>query len=146
MTIGNNRERAFRQLLVREAGSGAGAPTIAAVLGRLGERLTQQLAPLIGDAGVRAIYDRSFHLMQSKFPGLTAGRNSDPRAGPFTVAQLSLEHLEPAVAADAAVALLIIVGELLAAFIGESLTANVLRGAWPGDFPAATAQETAPHE
>ena len=133
MTTGRTREQTFRRLLTREAGTGAGAPAVAAAVRRLGERLAQQLAPLIGDTGVAAIYDRGLHLTQSRFPGLTTGRSSDQRA-PLARAQLSLEHQTSAAAADAGVALLTTVSESLASFIGEGLTTRLLHVAWPDDF------------
>lgn len=137
MTTRNNRERAFRQLLVREAGTGAGAPAIAAAVRKLGDHLTQRLAPVIGDGGATAICNRSLHLTESRFSGLTARRSSEQGPGPFARAQVSLEHQESAMAADAAVALFTTVSKLLASFIGESLTTRLLREAWPDDFPAA---------
>ena len=53
-----------------------------------------------------------------------------------------LEQQEPAAAADAAVAVLAMAGELLASFIGEGLTTRLLREAWPDDFAADDAEET----
>jgi integrase len=54
MTSDNMRQRAFRRMLAREAGTDADAPAIAAAARRLCERFAEQLAPLIGDAGVAA--------------------------------------------------------------------------------------------
>jgi hypothetical protein len=56
--------------------------------------------------------------------------------------QLFLAHQQAAMASDAAVALLTTVGELLALFIGESLTVRLLREAWPDDFAGDTAEES----
>ena len=146
MTTRNSRERAFRRLLVRETGTGAGAPAIATAVRKLGDQLTQRLAPVIGDGGVDAICDRSLHLTKSRFPGLTAHGSSEQGAGPFARAQLSLEHQESALATEAAVALFTTVSELLASFIGESLTTRLLREAWPDDFPAADSPGDRPHD
>jgi hypothetical protein len=55
---------------------------------------------------------------------------------------VSLEQQEPAAATEAAVALLATVSELLALFIGESLTTRLLREAWPDDFAGDTTEET----
>jgi hypothetical protein len=133
------RQQAFRQLLVREVGSSTDAPAIALAARRLCERFAQQLTPIIGDAGVSAICSRSLHLAQRQFPSLV----SVPAQvdGAFARVQESLQGLEPAVASDAAVAVLTTVSNLLDSLIGEGLTTRLLRGAWPGSFDVDT-QET----
>jgi hypothetical protein len=70
------------------------------------------------------------------------GRASDQRDPPFALLQLSLEQQEPAAATETAVAVLAMASELLASFIGESLTARLLSEAWPDDFAADTTEET----
>ena len=137
------RQRVFRRMLAREAGTGANAPAIAAAARRLCERLAEQLTPLIGDAGVAAICARSLHLTQRNVPGLAPVRESAPGEAPFALLQLSLEQQEPAAAAEAAVALLATVSELLASFIGESLTTRLLSETWPDDFAGDITEETA---
>jgi hypothetical protein len=129
-------------MLAREAGTGADAPAIAAAARRLAERFAQQLNPLIGDAGVAAICARSLHLAQQNVPGVAAVRASDHSDGPFVRLQRSLEQQEPAAATEAAVAMLAAIGELLASFIGESLTTRLLHEAWPDDFAGDTIEET----
>ena len=142
MTSDNRRQRVFRRMLAREAGTGANAPAIAAAARRLCERFAEQLTPLIGDAGVAAICARSLHLTQRNIPGLAPVRPSAQGDAPFALLQRSLEQQEPAAATEAAVALLATVGELLASFIGESLTTRLLREAWPDDFAGDTTEET----
>ena len=137
------RQRVFRRMLAREAGTGAGAPAIAAAARRLFERFAEQLTPLIGDAGVAAICSRSLHLAQRNVPGLAPVRASAQGDAPFAPLQLSLEQQEPAAATEAAVALLATASELLALFIGESLTTRLLCEAWPGDFAGDITEETA---
>ncbi len=132
----------FRRMLAREAGAGANAPAIAAAARRLCERFAEQLTPLIGDAGVAAICARSLHLTQRNVRGLAPVRESAQRGAPLALLQLSLEQQEPAAATEAAVAMLATIGELLASFIGESLTTSLLREAWPDDFAADTPEET----
>jgi hypothetical protein len=142
MTSDNTRQRVFRRMLAREAGTGADAPAIAAAARRIGERFAKQLNPLIGDAGVAAILARSLHLAQRNVPGLATMRASDRNEGPFPLLQRSLEQLEPPAATEAAVALLITVSELLASFIGARLTSGLLREAWPDDFAGEPTEET----
>ena len=136
------RQRVFRRMLAREAGTGADAPAIAAAARRLCERLSEQLTPLIGDAGVAAICARSLHLAQRNVPGLAPVPASAQGNSPFALMQRSLEQQEPAAATESAVALLATVGELLALFIGEGLTTRLLREAWPDDFAGDSPEET----
>jgi hypothetical protein len=141
MTTGSTRERVFQRLLAREAGTDADARTIAAAARRLCERFASELSPLIGDAGVAAICERSLHLTQQQFPSVVLLHSSEDDA-PFARLQASLERQEPVVATKAAVAVLTTAGELLASFIGEGLTTRLLREAWPGDFESDHSKET----
>jgi hypothetical protein len=142
MTSDNIRERVFRRMLAREAGTGANAPTIAAAARRVCERFAEQLTPLIGDAGVAAICARSLHLTERNVRGLASVPASAQGDSPFALLQLSLERQEPAAATEAAVAVLATASELLASFIGEGLTTSLLREAWPEDFAGDTIEET----
>lgn len=142
MTSNNIRPPVFRRLLAREAGTGASAPAIAAAARRLCERLAEQLTPLIGDAGVAAICARSLHLTERNVSGLGSIGASDRGDSPFALLQLSLEQQEPAVATEAAVAVLATACELVASFIGEGLTSNLLSEAWPEDFAGNPTEET----
>jgi hypothetical protein len=143
----DTRQRVFRRTLALEAGPGANAPAIAAACRRLCEHFAQQFSPLIGDAGVAAIFDRSLHLSRRNVPELAPPRTSsksDMRDAPFVLLEAFLEQQEPALATEAAVAVLAMAGELLASFIGEGLTTRLLREAWPDDFAADDAEETIP--
>jgi hypothetical protein len=142
MTSHNMRQRVFRRMLAREAGTNADAPAIAAAARRVCERFAEQLTPLIGDAGVAAICARSLHLTQRNVPGLAPVRASAQGDAPFAFLQLSLEAQEPAAATEAAVAVIATASELLASFIGERLTTSLLREAWPDDFAGDTTEET----
>jgi molybdopterin-guanine dinucleotide biosynthesis protein A len=142
MTGDNMRRQVFRRMLAREAGTGAGAPAIAAASHRLYEHFARKLTPVIGDAGVAAICARSLHLAQRDFPWLATARGSNQGEGPCAGLRQSLEHQQPAVACAAAVAVLTTVGDVLASFIGESLTTRLMRDAWPDDFAGDIAEET----
>lgn len=143
-------QRVFRRMLVREAGTGADAPAIAAACRRLWERFARQFSPLIGDAGVAAIFARSLHLSRRHIPELAPRRASDKSDKsvqsdpPFVLLERLLEQQQPAPATEAAVAVLAMTGELLASFIGEGLTTRLLRETWPDDFAADDAEETNP--
>jgi hypothetical protein len=138
----NIRQHVFRGMLMREAGPAADAAAVSAAALRLCERVARQLAPLIGEAGVVAICDRSLYLAQRRVPGLTPVRAAEPDDGPFTRALLFIEHQDPALVSEAAIALLTTVSELLASFIGDSLTTHLLRETWADDFDDDTVEET----
>ena len=142
MTSDNVRQRMVRRMLDREAGTGASAQVIADAALRLWERLAEQLVPLIGDAGVAAICARSLHLTQRNVPGLAPARAPAHGDAPCALLEVSLAQREPAVATDAAVALLATSSELLALFLGESLTTRLLHEAWPDAFAGDTTEET----
>lgn len=142
MTSDSIRQRVFRRLLAREAGTGASAPAVAAAARRLCERFAERLTPLIGDAGVAAICARSLHLTERNVRGLALFPAAAQEDAPFALLQVSLEQQEPAAATEAAVAVLATASELLASFIGEGLTTSLLREAWPEDFAGDTTEET----
>lgn len=129
-------------MLAREAGKDATAAGIAAAARGVYERLAAQLTPLIGEVGAAAICARSLHLTERDVRGLATARASAGRDSPFALLQLALEGQEPAVASEAAVAVLAKTCELLASFIGEGLTASLLCEAWPDDFAGNTTEET----
>jgi hypothetical protein len=127
--------------LTREAGTHADATAVAAAALRAYDTLAGQLALLIGPGGVRVLTARSLHLVQRDFPWVAEAQEPDPSEGPFAQVGFCLERQEPAVATEAAAAVLATLGGLLATLIGETLTMRVFRAAWPGAFPDQTQQE-----
>ena len=142
MTTGNSLEPAFVRLLERQVGTGADAPAVAAAARRLCEDFARHLTPLIGDGGVAAIYGRSLQLAERRFPGLAPARASGQYAEPFTHVQHFLEHQDPVVATSAAVTVLALASEVLASFIGETLTRLLLHEMWPDQFDRITQEPT----
>jgi hypothetical protein len=129
-------ERA-RTLLASEGGSASDSEACAAAAGRIYDKLDAHLAPLIGRAGVQALFARSARLAQSELVPLTevaAGADGS------TKLRAHLQSLEPAVAIETAAALFGTFLDLITTFIGERLTVQVLRNAWPA------MKETAPRE
>ena len=133
--------QAIQRALTREAGTEPDAKALAAAALRVYDTFASQLALLIGAGGVRALTARSLHLVQRDFPWLAEAQEPDPSEGSFAQVAFCLERQEPAVATEAAVALLATLGGLLEALIGEALTMRVLRAAWPSAFPDETQQE-----
>ena len=142
MTTRKSWEPAFEGLLARQAGTGADAPAVAAAARRLCEDFARRLTPLIGDGGVAAIYGRSLQLAERRFPGFAPARSSGQDGDPFTHVQHFLEHQDPVVAIRAAVTVLAIASEVLASFIGETLTRLLLHETWPDQFDRIAPERT----
>jgi hypothetical protein len=136
---------ALRQLalkaLAQRAGSATGAEALAAAAQRAYDDLAQVSAPLIGQVGVDALTGRTLYLAQRKYPWLVHTR-PDQWKGPFAQIVFCLERQDPAVATEAAGAVLTTFTGLLVTFIGEPLTARLLRKAWPDAFSDASIEET----
>ena len=84
------------------------------------------MGPLLGAAGVQALLVRSVKLTHAEFPFLEV----DVLEG-STKLRRSLQAQDPAVVTDAAAALFGTFFALISTFIGERLTTQVLRVAWP---------------
>lgn len=129
-------ERA-RHLLATEGYSDGSADECAAAAGRVYEKLGEQLAPLIGPAGVQALFQRSSMLAQVECAALVEIAGAVEISAKLRSCFLALA---PAAATEAATLLFGTFLDLLVTFIGDRLTVQVLRGAWPA------IQETAPTE
>ena len=137
---------ALRQLALKALAQRAGAAPCAAALAAAAQRayddLAQVSAPLIGQVGVDALTGRTLYLAQRKYPWLVHTREPEQWKGPFAQIVFCLERQDPAVATEAAGAVLTIFTGLLVTFIGEPLTARLLRQAWPDAFSDASIEET----
>jgi hypothetical protein len=128
--------------LAQRAGSAAGAGALAAAAQRAYDDLAQVSTPLIGQVGVDALTGRTLYLAQRKYPWLIHTREPDEWKGPFAQIVFCLERQDPAVATEAAGAVLTTLTGLLVTFIGEPLTTRLLRKAWPDAFSDASIEET----
>ena len=137
---------ALRQLalkvLAQHAGPAAGAEALLAAAHRAYDDLARVSAPLIGQVGVDALTGRAFHLAQREYPWLIPTREPEPAERPFAQVKLCLERQDPAVAIECVGAVLATFTGLLVTFIGEPLTAGLLRKAWPAAFSDASTEET----
>jgi len=130
------------KVLAQHAGSGTGAEALAAAARRAYDDLARVSAPLIGQVGVEALTGRALHLAQREYPWLVQTREPEQAERPFTQAIACLERQDPAVAIEAAGAVFATFTGLLITFIGEPLTARLLRQAWPDAFSDASTKET----
>jgi len=141
--IGN---AALRQLALRvltqHAGSAASTEALVAAVQGAYDDLARVSAPLIGQVGVDALTGRALHLAQREYPWLVPPREPEPEEGPFAQIIFCLEQQDPAVATEAAAAVFATLTGLLVTFIGEPLTARLLRKAWPDAFSDASTEET----
>jgi hypothetical protein len=125
-----------RRLLAHEGAFGGSSEALAVAAERIHDKLTAHLSPLLGSAGVQALFVRSVKLARL---GL-APTTDVPVLASSTDLSTFLRQLEPAVATNVAEALFATFLALMATFIGERLTHQALRSAWP------TLEEEAPSE
>ena len=131
-----------QKALAQRAGSATGGHALAGAAQRAYDDLARVAAPLIGQVGVDALTGRTLYLAQRKYPWLVHTREPDQWEGPFAQIVFCLERQDPAVATEAAGAVFITLTTLLVTFIGEPLTARLLRQAWPDAFSDASIEET----
>lgn len=141
MTVPENT--ALRQLALRvlshHAGPAAGAELFAGAAHHAYDDLARVSAQLIGQAGIDALTNRALHLAEQEYPWLVHRREVEQPNGPFSQVIVCLKRQDPLVASEAAGAVLATLAGLLVTFIGEHLTMQLLRKAWPDAFAAATA-------
>jgi hypothetical protein len=130
------------KVLSQHAGPAAGAEALAAAAHRAYNDLARVSAPLIGQVGVEALTGRALHLVRREYPWLVDAREPAPATEAFAQIIVCLERQDPAVATEAAGAVFATFTGLLVTFIGEQLTAGLLRQAWPDAFADAIVEET----
>lgn len=105
----------------------------ASAAGNVYDALSRELSPVIGSAGMRALFARCLKLNRADFPELAAVSNAgDPRqesAAPSALVA-TLDRLERARAEQAATALFATFFALLTTFIGERLTWQIVQRAF----------------
>jgi hypothetical protein len=131
---------AIRALLSNESGHAEAMPVGAAAVA-LCERLSRTLEPLVGEAGVSALFARSLHLAKSEFPWLALAQDAAPADAPFTQLRICLGRQTPAVAIEGASAFIAAFCGLLISLIGDAMTRRLLRDAWPLQFHADTPRD-----
>ena len=122
------------KVLNHRAGSNAGARQLADAAQRAYDDLARVSIPLISHVGLDALTGRALYRVHRTYPWLVPVHEASEWHGPFAHVISCLEQQEPAVAAEAAGAVLSTLTELLVTFIGEPLTARILQEAWPDAF------------
>jgi hypothetical protein len=134
-------EAAVRSATMSDLATSSDPRPAAAALAGLYDALAHHLEPLVGRAGVLAIYGRSVHVATSEVPWIAAAANVRDTAGPVEALRRCLEHQDPSTAPDGARVLLVAFVDLLARLIGEGLTTRLAAQAWPRAFPDDAGQK-----
>ena len=113
------------RLLMHEGAAGR-AEERATAAGRVYDKLHAQLDPLLGSAGVEALFVRAARLThgESSFQDVAIVEGS-------TMLPHRLRAHDPAAPTESAAALFGTFLALLTSFVGERLTTHALRSAWP---------------
>ena len=143
MSLGSPSAQHIATALARGGGRPCDAPRIAETVAALWADVDTALAPILGQRGVAALYQRSLHLNRAAHPFLAAAITS-------VLATLDVAPLKSVLAtqtndhaAAAGGAVLQTFHEMLTDLIGASLTERLLRSVWatflngdtPRDFP-----------
>jgi hypothetical protein len=118
-------------MLARRVGQSADIEKVAAVAVAVWRDVDNALSPIIGDAGVAALYRRSLYSSLANHPCLAvAYENISPGGERFAELETALLQQTPEVASAALLALLTTFHELLTFLIGGSLFERLLRSVW----------------
>lgn len=133
------RDQLRRQLIERQMAQHTEQVADAAI--SLWERMATQIVSIVGEGGFNSLYARSVFLAQPTFPWLAPNSLSSQTDQRFVELKTSLAGQMPAQARAANSLLLITFTDILAALIGEQLTASILRSAWGNDASYSTSKE-----
>jgi hypothetical protein len=100
------------------------------------------LTPILGARGVDALLARALTLTGASYPWLCEGRKLDPDLDTFATLRTCLGNRSSLEATEANHALIVTFTELLASFIGNSLTDRLLDPVWAAG--ASATQEDTP--
>ena len=120
----------------KSAAAGTVEPNATTAASRVYDKLHARMAPLVGAAGVQLLFVRSAKLAQGEFAWLA---NVSILEGSVKLRERLQAH-DPAVTTESAVHLFGNFFALVTTLIGERLTTQILRGAWP------TIEDAAPTE
>ena len=107
---------------------------VAATAAMACRQISKHVSRLVGDLGMRAMFERSLYIAGSSFECLRT-IEIDKHDGPYEALRVCLERESPEAALVAAQHVFTTFIELLERFIGERLVANLLHEVWPQVFP-----------
>lgn len=117
-------------VVAAEAGDPSSAKDLAAAGKRICDRLTEHLARLVGQGGMRTLLARSLTLTRGAFPWVASVGPSSAES-PGEVLQACLEGQDVATAREALTTFVALFIGLLGRLIGDSLVARLLQELWP---------------
>jgi len=119
---------------VRKLVTGDSPTHVAANAVQTCEQLSQHLARIIGEMGVRTLLARSA-VLSSRFPWLASAILRTASAdSPWIALKAAMDAQDPQTASEAFVNLLTTFIELLGRLIGDALVARLLQNLWPELF------------
>lgn len=132
-----------RQMLLHDSAGELSAAACAVSTARVLDRLQERLAPLVGTAGMRALFARSVKVTHVEFAALARVRTAmlDEKMNAVESLTETLDSLDAAAAWTAATALFANFIELTSSLIGERLVFVVLQRAFP-NIDVAAKQES----
>ena len=127
--------------LSRQVTAGASAAQIAATVTSTWQAIEAALCPILGKAGVAALFQRSVALAAKTYSWLPSDASAPPDVG----ALHDLLARQPSdVAADAGGAVIQAFHDLLATLVGPSLTGRLLGSVWETFTSGPPAQDSTP--
>ena len=138
MTSASKLQQTARRLITSQMGANRQPHEPASVAVSVFETLLTTLSPLVGTFGSQALLGRCLTLTATAFPCYAEVRGAEHAL--LDAVGACLRKQEPDVAMEATVALLAAYMELLATFIGEPLTRQLLQESWP-DLHVSPSQE-----
>lgn len=127
--------KAARRLLAGEPGDGHSSQQVAERAIQAYERLAAHLSRLLGETGVQMLFSRSIAIASARIPWLHAARSSaEPPASARSALRAVMQEQEPESIADAFVAILSALINLLQRLIGDGLVDRLLNEVWPTVF------------
>lgn len=102
------------------------------------------LAPIIGSAGVAALYQRSLHLSLATHPWLDHERSVDVQQVDLQSLRVVFNGRDPSDVSEASATLFRTFRELLASLVGASLAERLLGPLWPQLPSSPAGQDTPP--
>jgi hypothetical protein len=136
-TLGDAALRQLALNILAHGGAASDTVALAAAARRAYDDLAHVSTPLIGQVGIDALTARAVHIARREYSWLFDSREQEPTDELFARVIVSLERQQPAVAAQGAAAVFATFAGLLVSFIGEPLTAGLLRKAWPTAFSSS---------
>lgn len=107
----------------------------------LWEKLAAEIISIVGEGGFNALYARSVFLAQPRFRWLADCTLAPAPGHHLAGLKACLEGQPPEQVGPASSLLFLTFTDIVAALIGEQLTASILRAAWGDDASCRTSKE-----